>query len=180
MSILAIGGTRFFGRALVERGARRGHEVTVFHRGESEPDDLASVELLADVLAAYKKPPEHGCLIVGEKGIIYTNPWNASAVIKLSGDEKLRDVLRHEPTKEVPATLPRGVGHMEEWVKACKGEGKTWSDFDFGGHLTEIGLTGVLAVRVGHDFAWDAQKLKADAAGAERFVRTEYRRAWVI
>jgi predicted dehydrogenase len=150
--------------------------IICWYDGGQRPSD----ELLADVLAAYKKPPEHGCLIVGEKGIIYTNPWNASAVIKLSGDEKLRDVLRHEPTKEVPATLPRGVGHMEEWVKACKGEGKTWSDFDFGGHLTEIGLTGVLAVRVGHDIAWDAQKMKADAAGAERFVRAEYRKAWMI
>jgi 2'-hydroxyisoflavone reductase len=44
MRILAIGGTRFFGRALVEQAAERGHEVTVFHRGESEPADLPSLE----------------------------------------------------------------------------------------------------------------------------------------
>ena len=44
MRILAIGGTRFFGRALVEQAAERGHEVTVFHRGESEPADLPSIE----------------------------------------------------------------------------------------------------------------------------------------
>jgi 2'-hydroxyisoflavone reductase len=44
MRILAIGGTRFFGRAFVEQAAERGHEVTVFHRGESEPDDLSTVE----------------------------------------------------------------------------------------------------------------------------------------
>ncbi|HEX5936909.1 MAG TPA: epimerase [Actinomycetota bacterium] len=44
MRILSIGGTRFFGRAFVEEASRRGHEVTVFHRGESEPDDLAPVE----------------------------------------------------------------------------------------------------------------------------------------
>ena len=34
----------FFGRAFVEEAARRGHEVTVFHRGESEPDGFPSVE----------------------------------------------------------------------------------------------------------------------------------------
>lgn len=46
MKILSIGGTRFFGRAFVEEAARRGHEVTVFHRGESEPKDLSQVEHL--------------------------------------------------------------------------------------------------------------------------------------
>jgi 2'-hydroxyisoflavone reductase len=44
--ILAIGGTRFFGRAFVEEAARRGHEVSVFHRGESEPADLPAIEHL--------------------------------------------------------------------------------------------------------------------------------------
>src|SRR3990170_261372 len=46
MRILTIGGTRFFGRAFVEEAARRGHEVTAFHRGESEPADLLDVEHL--------------------------------------------------------------------------------------------------------------------------------------
>ncbi|HWL90416.1 MAG TPA: NAD-dependent epimerase/dehydratase family protein [Actinomycetota bacterium] len=43
MKILTIGGTRFFGRAFVEEAAGRGHEVSVFHRGESEPGDLPEV-----------------------------------------------------------------------------------------------------------------------------------------
>lgn len=46
MRILTIGGTRFFGRAFVEEATRRDHEVSVFHRGESEPADLPDVEHL--------------------------------------------------------------------------------------------------------------------------------------
>jgi 2'-hydroxyisoflavone reductase len=46
MRILAVGGTRFFGRAFVEEAIRRGHDVSVFHRGESEPGDLPQVEHL--------------------------------------------------------------------------------------------------------------------------------------
>jgi nucleoside-diphosphate-sugar epimerase len=42
--ILVIGGTQFVGRALVDEAARRGHEVTIFHRGNTEPDDLPVVE----------------------------------------------------------------------------------------------------------------------------------------
>lgn len=44
MDLLVIGGTRFFGRAAVEEAVRRGHRVTVFHRGESEPTGLPDVE----------------------------------------------------------------------------------------------------------------------------------------
>ena len=44
MKLLTIGGTRFFGRAFVDEAARRGHEVTVFHRGQSEPEDVGGIE----------------------------------------------------------------------------------------------------------------------------------------
>ena len=42
--MLIIGGTKFVGRALVEEAVRRRHEVTIFHRGRVEPDDLPAVE----------------------------------------------------------------------------------------------------------------------------------------
>jgi 2'-hydroxyisoflavone reductase len=38
MRLLVIGGTHFVGRHAVELAAARGHEVTVFHRGGSEPE----------------------------------------------------------------------------------------------------------------------------------------------
>jgi 2'-hydroxyisoflavone reductase len=44
VNLLVIGGTRFFGRAFVENAAGAGHEVTVFHRGESEPEGYPKVE----------------------------------------------------------------------------------------------------------------------------------------
>jgi nucleoside-diphosphate-sugar epimerase len=36
MRVLVVGGTRFIGRAIVERLLGRGHAVTVYHRGETE------------------------------------------------------------------------------------------------------------------------------------------------
>lgn len=44
MKILIIGGTRFVGRALVEMALARGHEITLFHRGQSNPDIFPNVE----------------------------------------------------------------------------------------------------------------------------------------
>lgn len=46
MKLLVIGGTRFVGRAVVEQAVRRGHDVTVFHRGTSEPGSFPDVEHL--------------------------------------------------------------------------------------------------------------------------------------
>ncbi|MDL1900222.1 NAD-dependent epimerase/dehydratase family protein [Anaerolineae bacterium CFX9] len=44
MDILLIGGTRFSGRAMVEIAQARGHRVTVFHRGQSNPGIHANAE----------------------------------------------------------------------------------------------------------------------------------------
>lgn len=44
MQIAVLGGTRFLGRHLVAALAARGHSVTVFHRGTSEPEGLAQAE----------------------------------------------------------------------------------------------------------------------------------------
>ncbi|MBD1381333.1 SDR family oxidoreductase [Metabacillus arenae] len=36
MKVLILGGTRFLGRALVEEGVKRGHEITLFNRGNNK------------------------------------------------------------------------------------------------------------------------------------------------
>ncbi len=150
--------------------------IVHWYDGGRLPDD----ELLKDLHGAKTKRPEHGCLFVGEKGVIFTNPWNSDVVIKLQDETAFQDINHHEATKAVPITLARNVGHMQEWVNAIKGQGKTSSDFDFGGHLTEIGLAGVLAVRVGHEIEWDGVAQKANSPEAKAFVTPQYRPAWMI
>jgi nucleoside-diphosphate-sugar epimerase len=46
MRVIALGGTRFIGRASVEELVRAGHMVMVVHRGETEPADLVDVQHL--------------------------------------------------------------------------------------------------------------------------------------
>jgi len=43
MNILIIGGTRFIGPHIVRAAAVRGHEITLFHRGQSVAEDLPEV-----------------------------------------------------------------------------------------------------------------------------------------
>ncbi len=43
MKLLVFDGTKFIGRAVVERALELGHEVAVYHRGETEPDDMPAI-----------------------------------------------------------------------------------------------------------------------------------------
>ena len=44
MNILIIGGTRFVGRHLVDSALARGHQITLFNRGKSNPDLFPDIE----------------------------------------------------------------------------------------------------------------------------------------
>lgn len=46
MKILILGGTRFLGRHLVESALERGHEITLFNRGKSNPELFPNIECL--------------------------------------------------------------------------------------------------------------------------------------
>jgi 2'-hydroxyisoflavone reductase len=46
MKLLIIGGTKFLGRYLVESALARGHEITLFNRGLTNPDLFPGVEHL--------------------------------------------------------------------------------------------------------------------------------------
>lgn len=46
MKLLVLGGTRFVGRAMVEAALERGHRVTLFNRGRTDPEAFPGVERL--------------------------------------------------------------------------------------------------------------------------------------
>ena len=172
------------GRQAADKAALEFHFPTrgslaplVLHwQGNGQP--LAAV--IQPLVEVYKDKVPGGIMILGEKGCIYTSHWNTGGLIRLAGEPRLRDVLHHPATKDIPESLPRSRGHEAEWIEACCGRGKTFSDFDIGGKLAEIGLAGVVAVRTGKSLDWDGEKMQAaNAPEAERFIRTEYRRKWL-
>jgi len=150
--------------------------VTLYWQGSGKPP----AEVLQPLTDVYGDKEPNGLLIIGEKGCIHTSHWNTGGKIRLQGEPTLSDVLRHEATQDIPQTLPRTGNHGKEWLDACRGEGKTFSDFDIGGKLTEIGLAGVVGIRAGKSLDWDGEKMEAtNAPDAARYVHTEYRKKWL-
>ncbi len=151
--------------------------VKLYWQGGGKPP----AEVLEPLAPIYKDKTPSGLLIVGEKGCIFTSHWNTNGVIRLRGEPRPTGVSQHEATRDIPRTLPRTGNHGREWLDACRGEGKTFSDFDIGGKLTEIGLAGVVGVRAGESLDWDGEKMLAtNAPEAGRFIRTEYRKKWML
>jgi hypothetical protein len=150
--------------------------VTLYWQGSGKPP----ADVLQPLTDVYGDNVPNGVLILGEKGCIHTSHWNTGGKIRLQGEPRLSDVTRHEATQGIPKTLPRTGNHGHEWLDACRGKGKSFSDFDIGGKLTEIGLAGVVGIRAGKSLEWDGEKMEAtNAPEAARFVHTEYRTKWL-
>ncbi len=149
--------------------------VVLYWMGDAKPP----ADIIQPVLDA--DPNSNGLFIIGEKGCIFTSHWNTEGMIRLNGEPNLVSVLHHPATANIPRSLPRVSGHDREWIDACRGQGRTFSDFDIGGKLTEIGLAGVLAVRAHKTIEWDGQKMESpNAPEVARFVHTQWRRKWLL
>ena len=123
-----------------------------------------------------RTPSGSGCVIIGEKGKIYSsNDYGANFDI-------LGDVEKPEVEFE------RSPGHFQEWVRAIKGGQPAMSNFpDYAGPLTETVLLGNLAVwaaadeGMGEKVEWDAKNMKVlNVSGLEEIVKPVYREGYVL
>jgi predicted dehydrogenase len=121
-----------------------------------------------------------GCLVVGSEGTLSAGLWNTDCNVRLKGAKEFRgadqpevakiprtqpridtEALKWDPAKAAKGQRPRwskvNNSHMFEWVLACAGDAKTYSPFEIGARITEIGMLGVLALRLQKPILWDAE-----------------------
>jgi predicted dehydrogenase len=127
-----------------------------------------------ETFAADQKLDGNGVLYVGTKGCMFHSSHG--------GMPDVAPVSLREAAKAVPKTMPRSPGHYEEWVAACKGSGKTMSNFDYAGPLTEIVLLGLLALRSpGKRLEWNSEHQQVtNAPELNQYVTSEYRKGWEL
>jgi len=118
---------------------------------------------------------EDGILFVGDQGKLLVEGWGGSSP-RLIPEKRMKEY------KRPPKSLPRSIGHHDEWVAACKGSGTTRSNFDFAGPLTEALLLGTICVRMGGQrLVWDSENLKiTNVPRANQYLHYEYRKGWTL
>ena len=131
------------------------------------------------VMDYFGELPDEGVLLLGEKGFTYGAAHTCADYIQLADEKKMSGILKHDATRTIPQSLPRSPGHLAEWVNACTGGPATFSNFATGGHLTEIALSGVVALRLQKALIWDGETMRAEnAPAAEKFIQAGYRHDW--
>jgi UDP-glucose 4-epimerase len=117
MRVLMIGGTKFIGRRITEELAARGDEVTVLHRGETEPADLPGCThlhadrrdfaSLAGQVRELRPDAVVDTLAMSRADVDAVLPYlpDARLVVLSSGDVYRAFELQESPVGEVPVPI---------------------------------------------------------------------------
>jgi hypothetical protein len=175
---------------------------TQYHDGNNKPP----TEVTADLLTMSERIPGSGCLMVGDKGQVFSpDDYGTQFYLKLNDEKEFTRGSDHPAVKTIPQTIPRntlgqrptdaagtpaargnrgGGGqrldpHHQEWIAACKGGPPAYSNFDIAAYLTEIMVLGCVAMRAGKKLEWDGPNMRAkNAPEAAQFVHPEFRKGW--
>jgi len=118
---------------------------------------------------------DNGILFVGDKGKILCSGWSGPP--RLIPESKMQEYDRPEKT------LPRSIGHHQEWIQACKEKNPAGAlaDFAYSGPFTESLLVGNLAVRLQKRVEWDCETMRSpNCPEADNYVTKFYRYGWTL
>ena len=139
-------------------------------------------DLTKEIVSQRGEFPGSGCLVIGDKGKLFSpDDYGSQFSIVLNDEKEYVSGTKHEACKDVPQTIPRSPGHDQEWFAAMRGGPAPYSNFDIAAYLTEIILLGCVALRVGigHKLEWDGPNMRAkNEPLAEQFVKRQNRKGW--
>jgi len=140
--------------------------------GKNKP--AKAVEAIQKIVPG-KEIPGSGSLLVGDKGVLFS-PNDYGAKYELLPEKDF------EGYKPPTPWLPRANdNHAGEWLRACRGEGKTMSNFEYAGPLTETVVLGCVAMKARTRIEWDGPKMKiTNCSKANDYLRREYRKGWEV
>ena len=128
------------------------------------------------------KLPESGCLVIGDKGVLFSpDDYGSMFFIQLEGEKVFTNGKDHEACKAVAQTIPRSPGHNQEWFNMIKDGTPAYSNFAIAGYLTEIILLGCIALKVGEGvkMEWDGPNMRSpNCPQAAQFVKRNDRTGW--
>jgi predicted dehydrogenase len=157
------------------------------HDGSNKPPSA----LTADIEAMLGEIPGSGCLLVGDKGTIFSpDDYGEQFFVKLNGEKRFTHFTKSPVVAAIPEVIPRNpfkgdndLRQHLEWIAAIKA-GKPemcYSRFAVGAQLTEIMLLGCVSLRVGKKIEWDGPNLRVlNCPEAAQFIKREDRAPWKL
>ena len=117
-----------------------------------------------------------GVIYIGTKGKLMCSVYGQNP--RIIPETKMKEYKRPEKT------ILRSPGIYQEWIDACKGNGKSTSNFDYASKLTEMMLLGTIAVKVKESntiLEWDGPNMKfTNYDEANQYLHNEYRKGWKL
>jgi 2'-hydroxyisoflavone reductase len=117
VKLLVLGGTQFLGRATVEPALERGHEVTLFNRGRTNPDLFPEVERLRGDRALDPIPDGEWTAVIDTSGYV-------PAVVRRSAEALRNSVERYLFVSSVSVYAGFREGPTEASERARLAEGQ--------------------------------------------------------
>ena len=94
------------------------------------------VDATREIVSMMGELPGSGALIVGEKGKLFSpDDYGSKFFVALKDQEKMEAGNTHPACKDVPESIPRSPGHMQEWFRMMKDGTPSFSNFDVGAVL---------------------------------------------
>ena len=138
--------------------------------------------IVRDIVNMRGKLPESGCLVIGDKGVLFSpDDYGSTFFLQLEGEKSFINGKDHEACKVVPESIPRSPGHNQEWFNMIKDGTPAYSNFGIAGYLTEIILLGCIALKVGEGvkMEWDGPNMRSpNCPQAAQFVKRNDRTGW--
>ena len=149
----------------------------IYYTGNEE---MPPKPILDAVRGTFGNIPRVGAIVEGTNGLLSSGLWNTQCYLKLNDDKKFMGHAKHGDAAGIPVTLPRVRDHFQEWTDAILGKGQTFAPFELGGQLTEIGLSGIVALKLQNNLDWDGPAMKARGLPeADSHVRKKNRTQWL-
>jgi predicted dehydrogenase len=167
--------------------------------GQPLPDDATKHdasnkpprELTTDIESFLGDVPGSGCLLIGDKGRIFSpDDYGEQFFVKLTDDEKYVHYKKHPAVAPIPESVPRNLfkgdndfRHHQEWIAAIKANKAEdcYSRFAISAQLAEIMLLGCVSLRVGKKIEWDGPNMVAvNVPEAADFIKRRNRDGWSL
>ncbi len=148
---------------------KRGAVKLVWHDGNQRIPRPAELE-------AGRQAVGIGAVVIGDRGKIMYGSHGAVGC-RLIPETKMQAYKRPEPT------IPRVRGsHQQDWLNAVREGRQAGSPFEYGGRLSEIGLLGVIAIRMaGQRLEYDEKAIRfTNSDEANRWLDPPYRSGWSL